>query len=220
MMSAKIVAKTKVYKTETVTLDYMKRKGSKQNESIKFVATDRSRWRCTSSNHLQIDCKVPDDKLKCKVCSTKSFERRPHNESDWCRAQAKSRSLTRTQSPAKRVVNKKNNKEEKVRVTTDEESRSRSRGRKLVKDKRLKSKNSKKVEKLVKDLGKLLKRVPTPHSPAGDSQSGDSHTSDGGSASETIQLVTCEASSGSATGKSSPDRSSSPHPWAESPRAS
>ena len=65
-----------------------------------------------------------------------------------------------------------------------------------------------------------MKRAPTPHSPAGDSQSGDSYTSDGGLASETIQLVTWEASSGSAagqTGESPPDRSSSPHPCAESP---
>ena len=109
--------------------------------------------------------------------------------------------------------------EEKVRVTTDEESRSRSRGRKVVKDKRLRSKNSKKMDRLVKDLGKLLKRAPTPHSPAGDTNSEDSHTTDGGSASETIQLVTCWASPGPETGGCSPDRSNSPHPRALSPEA-
>ena len=62
--------------------------------------------------------------------------------------------------------------------------RSRSRGRRVGKDRRYKSNTTKKVEKLVQDLGKLMKgsrkRAPTTHSPAGDSETGESYTTDGG----------------------------------------
>ena len=74
----KICAKAKIYESEQIMLDSLKKKGG---ELVKMVNTKETHfWRCDGTGHNQFNCSYPEEKLVCKICSPAHFKSRKHNE--------------------------------------------------------------------------------------------------------------------------------------------
>ena len=78
-------------------MDALKRKS--KGESIKLVNVKEARcWTCDGVGHLKQNCSYQVEKVVCKVCLPAHCKQRPHNESQFCRDRAASRSLGRNSS--------------------------------------------------------------------------------------------------------------------------